>query len=30
MIDTLKANVDDFLKPSVEHDRDQVHKHQLE
>ncbi len=30
MIDTLKANVDDFLKPSVEHDRDQVHKNQLE
>ena len=30
MIDTMKANVDDFLKPSAEHDRDQVHKNQLE
>ena len=30
MIDTLKANVDDFLKPSAKHNRDQVHKHQLE
>lgn len=30
MIDTLKANMDDFLKPSAEHDRDQVHKNQLE
>ena len=30
MIDTLKANVDDFLKPSTEHDRDQVRKNQLE
>ena len=30
MIDTLKANVDDFLKPSAEHDRDQVRKNQLE
>ena len=30
MIDTLKANVDDFLKPNTEHDRDQVRKNQLE
>ena len=30
MIDTLKANADDFLKPGAEHDCDQVHKHQLE
>ena len=30
MIGTLKANVDDFLKPSAEHDRDQVRKNQLE
>ena len=30
MIDTLKANVDDFLKPNIEHDRDQVRKNQLE
>ena len=30
MIDTLKANVGDFLKPSVENDRDQVRKNQLE
>ena len=30
MIDTLKANVDDFLRPSAEHDRDQVRKNQLE
>ena len=30
MIDTLKANVDDYLKPSAEHDRDQVRKNQLE
>ena len=30
MIDTLKANVDDFLKPSAEHDRDQQHSSQRE
>ena len=30
LIDTMKANVDDFLKPSAEHDRDQVRKNQLE
>ena len=30
MIDTLKANVDDFLQPNTEHDRDQVRKNQLE
>ena len=30
MIDTLKANVDDFLKPNTKHDRDQVRKNQLE
>lgn len=30
MIDNLKANVDDYLKPSAEHDRDQVCKNQLE
>ena len=30
MIDTLKANVDDFLKPNTEHDRNQVRKNQLE
>ena len=28
--DNLKANVDDYLKPSAEHDRDQVCKNQLE
>ena len=30
MIDALKANVGDFLKPSVENDHDQVRKNQLE
>ena len=30
MIDTMKANVDDFLKPSAEHDRDQQHSSQRE
>ena len=30
VIDTMKANVDDFLKPNTEHDRDQVRKNQLE
>ena len=30
MIDTMKANVDAFLKPNTEHDRDQVHKNHLE
>jgi hypothetical protein len=30
MIGTLKANVDDFLKPSAEHDRDQQHSSQRE
>ena len=30
MIDTLKANVGDFLKPSVENGHDQVRKNQLE
>ena len=30
MIDTLKANADDFLKPSAEHDRDQQHSSQRE
>ena len=28
IIDTMKANVDDFLKPSAEHDRDQQHSSQ--
>lgn len=30
IIDTMKANVDDFLKPSAEHDRDQQHSSQRE
>ena len=30
MIDTMRANVDDFLKPSAEHDRDQQHSSQRE
>ena len=30
MIDTKKANVDDFLKPSAEHDRAQQHSSQRE
>lgn len=30
MIDTMKANVDDFLKPSAEHDRAQQHSSQRE
>ena len=30
MIDTMKANVDDFLKPRAEHDRDQQHSSQRE
>ena len=30
MIDTMKANADDFLKPSAEHDRDQQHSSQRE
>ncbi|MEI3416549.1 MAG: relaxase/mobilization nuclease domain-containing protein [Christensenellaceae bacterium] len=30
IIDAMKASVDDFLKPNTEHDRDQVHKNQLE
>ena len=30
MIDTMKANVDDFLKPSAEHDRDQQRSTQRE
>ena len=30
MIDTMKANVDDFLKLSTEHDRDQQHSSQRE
>ena len=30
MIDTLKANVDDFLKPSAEREQEQARKKQLE
>ena len=30
IIDTMKANVDDFLKPNAEHDRDQQHSSQRE
>ena len=30
MIDTLKANVDDFLKPSAEREQEQARKNQLE
>ena len=30
MIDTLKANVDDFLKPSAEHDQEHSVKNELE
>ena len=30
MIDTLKANVDDFLKPSAEHDQEHQHNSQRE
>ena len=30
ILDTMKANVDDFLKPSAEHDRDQQHSSQRE
>ena len=30
MIDTMKANVDAFLKPNTEHDRDQQHSSQRE
>jgi len=30
VIDTMKANVDDFIKPNAEHDRDQQHSSQRE
>ena len=30
IIDTMKANVDDFLKPSAEHDRAEQHSSQRE
>lgn len=30
MIGTLKANVDDFLKPSAEHDQEHSVKNELE